>query len=118
MKELNDEEKQAFETSKAASPHQKMFAKAIIGMSSCAQALGTTEDENGEKHCGIPRVRFLGTLKDWKMLKRKIIYLDRYGCHKWLDQLLPIINKFIAAIEFGEVDKQFWDAIYEVVPAP
>jgi hypothetical protein len=31
--------------------------------------------------------------------------------------LLPIINKFIAAIEDGEVDKDFWKACYSVVPA-
>ena len=67
-----------------------------------------------DRHCNIPKVRFLGTLSDWTMLKRKITYLDRYGAHKWLDALLPVINKLIAAIE-GEVDKQFWDAIYSVV---
>lgn len=60
----------------------------------------------------------MGTLKDWVNLKRKITYLDRYGCHKWLDVLLPVINKFIEAIQTDVVDKTFWDAIYSVVPAP
>jgi len=46
-----------------------------------------------------------------------LTYFDRYGCHQWLDMLLPIINKFIAAIEDGEVDKDFWKACYSVVPA-
>ena len=51
----------------------------------------------------------MGTLRDWLILKRKITYLDRFGCHQWLDNLLPVINKFIAVIYAGEVDKDFWD---------
>jgi hypothetical protein len=62
-------------------------------------------------------VRFLGTLRDWKILKKKITYLDRFGCHKWLDSLLPVINKFIAAIEYEEIDKEFWESMYTLVPA-
>ena len=58
----------------------------------------------------------MGTLNDWKMLKKKCLYFDRYGAHKWLDQLIPVLNKFILAIENEEVDKQFWDGIYSVVP--
>jgi len=61
-------------------------------------------------------VRFLGTLHDWRNLKKKITYLDRFGCHKWLDALLPVINKFIEAIQFGTVDKEFWDKCYQLNP--
>ena len=53
---------------------------------------------NEKSNCGIPKVKFLGTLSDWKNLKKKITYLDRFGMNKWLDVLLPIINKFINAI--------------------
>ena len=71
------------------------------------------EDEMRDKqHCGIPRVRFLGTLNDWKNLKKRILYLDRYGCGKWLNALLPVINKFIEAVQFGTVDKKFWKEVY------
>jgi len=41
--------------------------------------------------------------------------LDRYGCHKWLDAILPLINKFIAAIADDEVDKTFWADSYSMV---
>lgn len=41
----------------------------------------------------------------------KMLYLDRYGCYKWNDYTIPIINKFMAAIE-GEVDKEFWNSMY------
>lgn len=56
----------------------------------------------------------MGTLRDWLILKRKIVYLDRFGCHHWLDNVLPIINKFIAAIFCGEVDKDFWANMYQL----
>ena len=62
-------------------------------------------------------MHFLGTLTDWKNLRRKVTYLDRYACHKWLDVILPVINKFLLAIQTGEVDKVFWDSAYSVVPA-
>jgi len=58
----------------------------------------------------------LGTLRDWKILRAKITYFDRYGAHKWLDVLLPVINKFIAAIEEDEIDKTFWNAAYSILP--
>ena len=69
-----------------------------------------------KQNCGIPKVKFLGTLSDWKNLKKKILYLDRFGMHKWLDVLLPIINKFIEAIQKGVVDEEFWAKAYTVLP--
>lgn len=63
----------------------------------------------------MPKVKFLGTLRDWIILRKKILYLDLFGCHKWLDVLLPVINKFIAAIEIGEVDEDFWKGMYNIV---
>jgi len=44
------------------------------------------------------------------------VYLDRYGCHKWLNALLPVINKFIEAVQFGTADKAFWGKCYEINP--
>ena len=73
-------------------------------------------DQKQEEHCGVPKVKFLGTLRDWLTLYKKILYLDMFGCHKWLDVLLPVINKFIAAVEHGEVDEEFWANMYTVVP--
>ena len=76
----------------------------------------TLHDEKTKSNCNVPKVRFLGTLKDWIILKRKITYLDRFGCHKWLDVLLPVINKFISALKDEEVDKTFWDDMYSTIP--
>lgn len=58
----------------------------------------------------------MGTLADWYKLKMKIVYLDRFGCTKWLNVLLPVINKFIEAIEQDVVDKDFWNAAYQLNP--
>lgn len=74
------------------------------------------KEDKERSNCEIPKVRLLGTLDDWKTLVKKVLYFDRFGCHKWLDQLLPVLNKIIAAIEHDEVDKVFWNKIYSTVP--
>ena len=79
-------------------------------MTSLCTAKMKIETNEEKRHCNIPKVRFLGTLRDWLLLRKKITYLDRYGCHKWLDSMLPVINKFIKAIEEDEIDKEFWEA--------
>ena len=53
----------------------------------------------------------MGQFRDWLILKKKILYLERFGCHHWLDRLMPVINKFIEAIYIKDkfVDKEFWN---------
>ena len=85
-------------------------------MTSLCTAKMKVEATEEKRHCNIPKVRFLGTLRDWLLLRKKITYLDRYGCHKWLDSMLPVINKFIKAIEEDEIDKEFWESMYEIIP--
>lgn len=92
------------------------FYNCIFAMTTLNSSHMVLHDQKSEEHCGVPKVKFLGTLRDWKILRKKIVYLDRFGCHKWLDVLLPVINKFIAAIEDDEVDEEFWSAMYTVVP--
>lgn len=88
-----------------------------FALGSLDTSVDMTLEVKSQQHCGIPEVHFLGTLTDWKNLRRKITYLDRYAFHKQLDVILPIINKFILAIQTGEADKAFWDSAYTVVPA-
>ena len=66
--------------------------------------------------CGIPKVKFLGTLDDWQTLKKRLIALQRYGCGPWIHFLCPIIDKFIAAYQ-GEVDVDFWDMCFKMMPS-
>jgi len=65
--------------------------------------------------CGIPKVKLLGTEKDWKTLIEKVEGLDTYGLKVWVDALLPILNKFLLAYQ-GEVDTVFWDTCIKYVP--
>ena len=65
--------------------------------------------------CGIPRVKFLGTLDDQETIRKRTEALDHYGCAVWVNALLPIIDKFIAAYK-GEVDVKFWDMCFKMMP--
>lgn len=66
--------------------------------------------------CGIPAVKFLGTLEDWHQLRSKLEGLNQYGCAGWTESLLPVIDKFIAAYD-GEVDLDFWDMCVKCFPS-
>jgi hypothetical protein len=47
--------------------------------------------------CGISKVKLLGTLEDWKMVKAKTENLRNYDCDWWLDYLIPVLDKLINA---------------------
>jgi hypothetical protein len=66
--------------------------------------------------CGIPKVKFLGTLDDWEIVRKRLEALDNYGCADWVNALLPVIDKFIAAYQ-GEVDVEFWDMCFKMMPS-
>ena len=66
--------------------------------------------------CGIPRVKFLGTIDDWETVAKRLEALAFYGCGEWVNALLPIIKKFIAAYQ-GEVDVKFWDMCFKMMPS-
>lgn len=65
--------------------------------------------------CGIPRVKLLGTVEDWRSLSLKMQGLREYGCGDWVDAVAPILDKFTAAYE-GEVDTVFWDLCARIGP--
>ena len=65
--------------------------------------------------CGIREVRFMGTLDDWNLLLTKTSGLKKYAdkegkWKKYLDGLIPILNKFIDTYN-GKVDLKFWNTI-------
>lgn len=115
--EMNKEETKA-DIEVLADQNQKIkdFNLMLQGLGAIDQSPSYQDNFKEEKHCGIPRVRFLGTLADWYRLKMKITYLDRFGCNRWLNALLPVINKFIEAIEEDVVDQEFWSKAYELNP--
>uniref|UniRef100_A0A7S3CP50 Uncharacterized protein n=1 Tax=Strombidium rassoulzadegani TaxID=1082188 RepID=A0A7S3CP50_9SPIT len=114
--EETEGDKEEMQRLEGESRRQKALHRMVFQATALQTARMPLEQSTQQQNCSIPKVRFLGTLLDWKTLKRKITYLDRFGCHRWLDALLPVINKFIAAIEKDEVDKGFWENIYSVVP--
>lgn len=67
--------------------------------------------------CGIRNLMFMGTLKDWKLLKSKILQLETYAINdawrKYINGLNPIINQFVEAYQ-GRVDQTFWDKIMNI----
>ena len=73
--------------------------------------------------CGIRNVHFLGTLDDWKLLRKKAEDLklftlplsSRYSIYDfrgYLDGILPILDQFIQTYQ-GNVDNHFWDTIFD-----
>lgn len=62
--------------------------------------------------CGIPRVTLLGTPEDWRSVKRRAEHLAEYGLEKWVKQLSPIVDEFIAASE-GRANRERWQSFYK-----
>jgi hypothetical protein len=71
--------------------------------------------------CGIPWIELLGTVADWRLLKRKAEGLRRFQvdgkshlglCHfkQWLDNLIPLLEQFVSAAE-GHPDIVFWGSV-------
>ncbi len=65
--------------------------------------------------CGIKEVHFLGTLDDWNKLLNKTEKLLKYNLpnNKWkkyIDELIPILKKFIETYK-GDSNKRFWNGI-------
>lgn len=55
-----------------------------------------------------------GTPQDWKQLRANVAGLGKYQLEWWIDKLLPIIDKFVAAVD-GESDADFWNSVGKIV---
>jgi hypothetical protein len=64
--------------------------------------------------CGIPSITIEGTREDWQMIIDKTKQLRDYGLDDWVDELLPVLEKFVEVLE-GKVDKPFWNGIFKYV---
>ncbi|CAG8678364.1 42199_t:CDS:2, partial [Gigaspora margarita] len=65
--------------------------------------------------CGIPKVTLEGTLKDWMLLKEKVIHLRKLNLKLdfWLDRLEPVIWNLVATYR-GKIDEDFWSRIVKI----
>lgn len=62
--------------------------------------------------CGMPSITLEGTVEDWQKLRDHVVALKEYGgMDWWLDQIIPIMDQFLAARK-GTVDLKFWESMY------
>jgi hypothetical protein len=62
--------------------------------------------------CGIPAITLLGSVEDWRSIRRRAEVLAEFDLADWVRVLLPVLDQFVAAAE-GNVDRQFWQSIYK-----
>ena len=62
--------------------------------------------------CGIPEVTLLGTPEDWQKVYDKTMQLRSYDLAWWIDDLRPILKKFIDASK-GKKDVKFWRKMFK-----
>lgn len=61
--------------------------------------------------CGIPSITLLGTVDDWKSVRRRAAMLSEFGLETWTDALLPVLDEVVRTAE-GHVDPGFWRSFF------
>lgn len=64
--------------------------------------------------CGIPKIVLEGTSEDWRKLRAKASMLAEYGLGWWTEKLLPVLDRFVSAIE-GDINVSWWQELYKVL---
>jgi len=62
--------------------------------------------------CGIPTITLLGTVEDWRSIRRRAEVLAEFDLADWVAVLLPVLDQFVAAAA-GSADREFWRSIYK-----
>jgi Domain of unknown function (DUF4419) len=62
--------------------------------------------------CGIPSVTLLGTVEDWRAIRRRAEVLAELDLSAWVAVLLPVLDQLVAAAS-GSADRRFWQSIYK-----
>lgn len=62
--------------------------------------------------CGITDITLEGTTEDWEKIVRKTKALGQYDLSWWTDELVPVLEEFVAASK-GEVNESFWQSMYQ-----
>lgn len=63
--------------------------------------------------CGIPTITLMGTTNDWKDVVARAGTLGEYELAWWVDDLLPVLQQFVAASE-GSPNRDFWKDFYKL----
>jgi hypothetical protein len=61
--------------------------------------------------CGIPSITLLGSVDDWKSIRRRTAMLSEFGLERWTDVLLPVLDQVVRTAE-GTVDRGFWRSFF------
>ena len=62
--------------------------------------------------CGIPRITLLGTVDDWRAIRRRAEVLAELDLMQWVAALLPVLDHFVSAAK-GAADTKFWQSMYK-----
>ena len=62
--------------------------------------------------CGIPSITLLGSVEDWRAIRRRAEVLAEFDLRDWTAVLLPVLDELVAAAE-GHADRSFWQSIYK-----
>lgn len=65
--------------------------------------------------CGIPSITLTGTPDDWRLIRKQAAGFEAYEMGWWTDDLLPILDQFVAASE-GRADPDFWNRMIMDTP--
>jgi hypothetical protein len=63
--------------------------------------------------CGIPSVTLLGSVDDWRAIRRRAEVLSEFDLTDWVAALLPVLDQLVAAAS-GNADREFWRSIYKL----
>lgn len=62
--------------------------------------------------CGIPEITLLGTVEDYKAIKRRVQAMAEFNLGWWTSKLESIVDEFILAAQ-GNANTAFWQKIYK-----
>ena len=62
--------------------------------------------------CGIPRITLLGTVDDWRAIRRRAEVFAELDLMPWVAALLPVLDHFVSAAR-GAADTNFWQSMYK-----
>lgn len=62
--------------------------------------------------CGIPAITLLGTVEDWRAIRRRAEVFAELGLGEWVAALRPVLDQFVAAAA-GDIELGFWRSIYK-----
>lgn len=62
--------------------------------------------------CGIPQITLLGTVEDWRQIRRRTEALAEFDLEWWVRGLLPVLDQFVRSAE-GKPDREFWRSFYK-----